>query len=199
MKRASGSSLVLLGASIAGLGVVIGFVSYPTIRKAEANALESGRLLARAAQFEAATAERDELRERVEAAREASSLVLRSIPPEPDQASLMRMLAIETNPSVLMQEVKAGDPVSASPREATPYSAVPIRVEMIATFPEVMQLLSRAEGSDRLVRTIKVTIEKQAKRDNRREADWDTPFVKATIDLDAVYGQVASAKSEVKP
>jgi hypothetical protein len=70
---------------------------------------------------------------------------------------------------------------------------------MIATVPEVMKRLSRAEGSDRLVRTIKVTIEKQAKRDNRRESDWDTPFVKATIDLDAVYGQMASAKSEVKP
>jgi hypothetical protein len=70
---------------------------------------------------------------------------------------------------------------------------------MVATFPEVMKLLTRAEGSDRLVRAIKLTIEKQPKRENRREADWDSPFVKATLELDAVYGSVADASDEVKP
>jgi hypothetical protein len=62
-----------------------------------------------------------------------------------------------------------------------------------------MGLLSRVEGGDRLVRPIRITLEKQAKRDNRREADWDSPFVRATIDLDAVYGSAVAARSEEKP
>jgi site-specific recombinase XerC len=53
--------------------------------------------------------------------------------------------------------------------------------------------------TDRLVRAIKLTIEKQPKRENRREADWDSPFVKATLELDAVYGSVADVSDEVKP
>lgn len=198
-RRVSGSSLTLLGSSLLGLAVVCGFVAYPTLNRAEARALESGRLMARASQLEAATRERDELRERVEAARLDSLAVLRVIPSQPDQASLMRMLAVETKPTVLMQTINAGDPVTASPRESGSFSAVPIKVEMVATFSEVMTLLARAEGSERLVRPIRVTLEKQAKRDNRRETDWDSPFVKATIDLDAVYGSAAATGSEGKP
>jgi hypothetical protein len=198
-RRFSNSSITLLAASIVGLGVVCAFVAYPAVIRAETRALESGRLVARASQLESATKERDDLRARVEAARVASRAVLRAIPAQPDQASLMRMLAVETKPTVLMQTINAGDPVTASPREELTFSAVPIKVEMVATFPEIMGLLSRVEGGDRLVRPIRITLEKQAKRDNRREADWDSPFVRATIDLDAVYGSAVAARSEEKP
>jgi hypothetical protein len=63
----------------------------------------------------------------------------------------------------------------------------------------VLDLLTRAEGSDRLVRAIKLSIEKQSKRENRRESDWDSPFVKATLEFDAVYGSAAAPSAEVKP
>jgi hypothetical protein len=199
MMRASGSSFALLGASLAALGAVIGFVAYPAVRRAEERALECGRLLGRAAQIEAATRERDTLRQRVEDTQRASRTVLRSIPAATDQAALMRMLAVATSHDVVTQVINAGEPVPASPSAKSPYHAVPVTVEMVATFPEVMNLLTRAEGSDRLVRVIKLTIEKQPKKDNRREADWDSPFVKANLELDAVYGTAAEASDEVKP
>lgn len=199
MMRAAGSSFALLGASLAALAAVIGFVAYPAVRKAEERALECGRLLGRASQIEAATRERDALKERVVDAQRASRTVLRSIPTVTDQASLMRMLAVATSHDVLTQVINAGESIPASPSAKLPYRAVPVTVEMVATFPEVMNLLTRAEGSDRLVRAIKLTIEKQPKRDNRREADWDSPFVKATLELDAVYGSAATAADEVKP
>ena len=198
-RRFSNSSITLLAASIVGLGVVCAFVAFPAVTRAETRALESGRLVARASQLESATKERDDLRARVEAARVASRAVLRAIPTHPDQASLMRMLAVETKPTVLMQTINAGDPVIASPLEELTFSAVPIKVEMVATFPEIMGLLSLVEGGDRLVRPIRITLEKQAKRDNRREADWDSPFVRAMIDLDAVYGSAVVVRSEEKP
>ena len=199
MIRASGSSIALLGASLAAIGAVIGFVAYPAVRKAEARALERGRLFGRAAQIDAVTRERDALKSRVEDAQAASRTVLRSIPAVTDQASLMRMLAVNTSHDVLTQVINAAESVPASPSPRSPFRAVPVTVEMVATFPEVMKLLTRAEGSDRLVRAIKLTIEKQPKRENRREADWDSPFVKATLELDAVYGSVADASDEVKP
>ena len=62
MMRASGSSFALLGASVVALGLAVAFSAYPTLRQAEADALESGRLLGRAAQIESVTRERDELK-----------------------------------------------------------------------------------------------------------------------------------------
>lgn len=200
MIRASGSSFALLGASLTAFGLVVGFVAYPALRRAEERALECGRLLGRAAQIESATRERDVLKERVQEVQRSSRTVLRSIPATTDQATLMRMLAVETSPHVLTQVINAGESVPASPAARMPFRAVPVSVEMVATFPEVLGLLTRAEGSDRLVRAIKLTIEKQAKKDSRREADWDSPFVKATLELDAVYGVAAdNAAPEVKP
>lgn len=199
MMRASGSSFALLGASVVALGLTIGFSAYPTLRRAEESALESGRLLGRAAQIESVTRERDELKKRVEAAQSSAATILRSIPTATDQASLMRMLAVETSPDVLTQTINAGDSVPASPAPRMPYRAVPVSVEMVATFPEVLELLSRAEGSERMVRAIKLSIEKQSKRDNRRESDWDSPFVKATLEFDAVYGSAEAPAAEVKP
>jgi hypothetical protein len=199
MMRASGPSLALLGASVAALGVVGAFSAYPTLCRVEERALESGRLLGRAAQLDAATRERDELKQLVQSAQQSAQSVLRSIPASTDQASLMRMLAVETGPKVLTQMINAGDPVPASPAARVPYRAVPVSVEMVATFPAVLELLTRAEGSDRMVRAIKLSIEKQPKRDNRRESDWDSPFVKATLEFDAVYGSAEQLSSEVKP
>jgi hypothetical protein len=199
MMRAAGSSFALLGASLAALGVVIGFVAYPALRKAEERALECGRLFGRAAQIDAVTRERDLLKERVQEVQRSSRTVLRSIPVTTDQATLIRMLAVETSPRVLTQVINAGESVPASPAPRMPYRAVPVSVEMVATFPEVLELLTRAEGSDRLVRAVKLTIEKQPKKENRREADWDSPFVKATLELDAVYGAAADTAPEVKP
>lgn len=188
MIRPSGTSLGLLGASVAAFGLVVGFLVVPALRRADERALECGRLYARIGKIESARLERDEIRERVESAQASSQSVLRQIPDATDQAALMSMLALETGSSVLSQTVTAGEPVPATPRSKESLKAVPVTVEITATFDEVMGLLARAENDRRLVRAIRVEMEKATRPDNRRDIDWDSPFVRATIELDAIYG-----------
>lgn len=198
MIRPSRLSLALLGASF----LTLAGVAYPCatwLKQAETDALKAGELFGWAAQIETKTRELETARQRVESVKTASREVIRDIPLAADQAMLMRMLAVETGDSVQSQMISAGEPVPASLAAASPYKAVPVTVDMVATFPEVMRLLGRAEGGDRLVRTIKISIEKQSKRDNRREPDWDSPFVKAVIELDAVYGSAAGPAKEGTP
>ncbi len=195
MIRPSNMALGLLGASVAAFGLVVGFLVVPALRRADERALECGRLYARIGKIESARLERDEIRERVESAQAASRSVLRQIPVATDQAALMSMLALETGSSVLNQTVTAGEPVPATPRSKEPLKAVPVTVEITATFEEVMGLLARAENDRRLVRAIRVEMEKATRADNRRDTDWDSPFVRATIELDAIYGTVTGAAS----
>ena len=89
--------------------------------------------------------------------------------------------------------VTAGEPVPATPRSKESLKAVPVTVEITATFDEVMGLLARAENDRRLVRAIRVEMEKATRADNRRDIDWDSPFVRATIELDAIYGSAAGS------
>jgi Tfp pilus assembly protein PilO len=193
MIRPSGTALGLLGASVAAFGLVVGFLVVPVLRSADERALECGRLYARIGKIDSARLERDEIRERVESAQASSRAVLRQIPDATDQAALMSMLAVETGSSVLNQTVTAGEPVPATPRSKESLKAVPVTVEITATFDEVMGLLARAENDRRLVRAIRVEMEKATRADNRRDIDWDSPFVRATIELDAIYGSAAGS------
>lgn len=193
MIRPSGTALGLLGASVAAFGLVVGFLVVPTLRSADERALECGRLYARIGKIDSARLERDGIRERVESAQASSRAVLRQIPDATDQAALMSMLAVETGSSVLNQTVTAGEPVPATPRSKESLKAVPVTVEITATFDEVMGLLARAENDRRLVRAIRVEMEKATRADNRRDIDWDSPFVRATIELDAIYGSAAGS------
>jgi Tfp pilus assembly protein PilO len=193
MIRPSGTALGLLGASVAAFGLVVGFLVVPALRSADERAHECGRLYARLGKIDSARLERDEIRERVESAQASSRAVLRQIPDATDQAALMSMLAVETGSSVLNQTVTAGEPVPATPRSKESLKAVPVTVEITATFDEVMGLLARAENDRRLVRAIRVEMEKATRADNRRDIDWDSPFVRATIELDAIYGSAAGS------
>lgn len=195
MIRPSGTALGLLGASVAAFGLVVGFLVAPALRRADERALECGRLYARIGKIDSARLERDEIRERVESAQAASRAVLREIPAIMDQAALMSMLAVETGSSVQSQNVTAGEPVPATPRSKEGFKAVPVTVEITATFDEVMGLLARAENDRRLVRAIRVEIEKTTRADNRRDTDWDSPFVRAKIELDAIYGTSSGANT----
>ena len=116
--------------------------------------------------------------------------VLRAIPATPDQAHLMRMLALGSSADVGTQTIVAGDALPATNGPAAGLKAVPITIEMRASFAKVIELLLRAEGDRRLVRPIGVEITRTADA----KSDDAVPLVDARIELDAVYG-VADAKS----
>ncbi len=189
--RPSTASLSVFAAALMMFGAVGGFSVYPAWTRAEVRAVESGRLLSRASQFDTLTRERDAVRAVVESARVASRQVLRNIPSEADQGALMRMLAIGAGPDVGTQTIVAGDVVPAMP-SASGYSAVPVTVEMTASFARVMEILARAEGDRKLVRPIRIEISRVADQAPNAKSSSPAGFVEARIELDAVYGSASA-------
>ncbi|MCE2885363.1 MAG: hypothetical protein LW806_10735 [Planctomycetaceae bacterium] len=193
--RPSGASLAFLSASCAALGAVVFLHALPILRLADERAAESARLFARASQLDALSAEREQLRADVATARAEATRVLREIPDESEQGArtgaLMRALAVAAGREVGSQTIVAGDPVPALLSES-PFRAVPLTVEMQASFARVMEILARAESDGRLVRPIRIEIARPVDRSGRsadeRSADEAASgFVDATIELDAVY------------
>lgn len=193
--EASRASLAGLAVATASLVAVAWLVALPALEVAESRALEAGRLLGRAEQRERIERDRDRVQASLADARVASASVLRVIPHEADQAHLMRMLAVGTGADVGTQTIVAGDSLPATPSADTPYRAVPVTVEMKATFARVMEILARAENDSRLVRPIRVEIRRPADRGAPRgdaAASEGATLVEAVLELDAVYGAPSS-------
>ncbi|MFM7261998.1 MAG: hypothetical protein ACKO3W_15520 [bacterium] len=208
--RPSSASVALLAASCMAFAAVAFFHAIPVFRLAEAREAESARLFARASQLEALRAERDRMQDAVAASRTEAERVLREIPAESEQGArtgaLMRALAVAAGSDVGSQTIVAGESVPALLSES-PFRAVPLTVDMQASFARVMEILARAESDGRLVRPIRVEISRPAERGGRaNDNDLATArasgFVDATIEFDAVYETArasAAATGEESP
>jgi hypothetical protein len=200
MMNASRISVSLLGVSVLALASATGLLLWPALATSDARTAECGRLLSQAARHDEIAAARDRLRLEVADARASADRVLRSIPAAADQAHLMRMLALGTSDDMGTQTIVAGDPVPATPSGSRDLRAVPVTVDMKATFARVMDVLARAEGDRRLVRPIRVEIERPLDDKSGREAN-PSSLVEARIELDAVFstGVAAHAAGEDQP
>lgn len=204
MMHASRISLVMLGSSAAALVGAVALLLVPAIQSSDARHSECGRLLAQVGRHDGIALERDRLQAELVAARASAQRVLRSIPARAEQAHLMRMLAVGIGPDMGTQTIVAGDAVPARPIDSGGFRAVPVTVEMKATFAMVMDVLARAEGDRRLVRPIRIEIQRPgAERASRAGASpaviVDSGLVEARLDLDAVFGAAASDESEGNP
>lgn len=208
MMHASRTSLALLAASGVSAAGAVALLLMPAIQAADARHAECGRLLAQVERREAITAERDRLGTELADARVAAERVLRAIPAAPGQAHLMRMLAVGTGPDMGTQTIVAGDVIPATPGESGGYRAIPVTVEMKASFARVMDVLARAEGDRRLVRPIRIDIQRPgAERMSRSgviqrntdEAGRADGLVEARLDFDAVFGTAMTSEPEEKP
>lgn len=200
--RASGSSLAMLAASAIAVAGVSGFMLWPAFTASEARALECGRLLTQVARYDAIAIERDRMLGELVQARASASRVLREIPAVADQAHLMRMLAVGASSDMGTQTIVAGDVIPASASGKGGLRAVPVTVEMHASFERVMEVLARAEGDRRLVRPIHIEIQRAAFDPNARGAkqtDGALPLVEARLELDAVFGAAITAAVEEQP
>jgi hypothetical protein len=182
--RASRTSMGACALGVAALSAATAFLLHPALARAEARVEECGRLFAQAAQLERVAGARDRAQSALDEERAAAAGVLRSIPAEREQAALMRLLAVSAGDGVGTQTIVAGDPLPATPGPANGLEAMPVTVEMRATYARIMELLDRAESSGRLVRPIRVEIARPARP---REGD-DPSQVDARIEIDAVYG-----------
>jgi len=218
---ASKGSLAVLGLSVLAVVGAGGTLLWPALVASEERIAECGRLLSQVERHDAIAAERDAMRVDLASARAAAARVLRTIPQGADQAHLMRMLAVGTGPDMGTQTIVAGESVPATPaaagtatntatntaagtstgashaRTGAPLRAVPVIVEMRASFERVMEVLARAEGDRRLVRPIHIEIQRPdagvAARAGARNpnatagADDGANLVEARLELDAVF------------
>jgi hypothetical protein len=221
---ATKGSLSVLGLSVLAVAGAAGMLLWPAVVASEERAAECGRLLSQVERHDAIAAERDAMRADLASARVAAARVLRTIPQGADQAHLMRMLAVGTGPDMGTQTIVAGEPVPATPagaapnptnttanattnatagatrvRTDAPLRAVPVIVEMRASFERVMEVLARAEGDRRLVRPIHIEIQRPdagaTARAGARNAggaaagtdDGAATLVEARLELDAVF------------
>ena len=89
----------------------------------------------------------------------------------------------------------SGTSVTSRARANAPLRAVPVTVEMRASFERVMEVLARAEGDRRLVRPIHIEIQRPdesaaaraAARGGAAVAPGDASLVEARLELDAVF------------
>ena len=101
------------------------------------------------------------------------------------------------------QTIVAGDVLPATPAEKAPFRAVPITIEMNATFERVMQVLARAEGDRRMVRPIRIEISRPLEGTKQRGGNAtksDPRLVEARLELDAVFAEaIAAVEGEKQP
>jgi hypothetical protein len=198
MKQASNGSLAMLALALSAVLGSTALVLMPAIGASDGRNAECGRLLAQVSRHDDILLQRDRLRAEVAHARGASDRVLRTIPRAAEQAHLMRMLALGTGPDMGTQTIVAGDSVPATPDGKAGFRAVPVTVEMQASFARVMEVLARAEGDRRLVRPIRIEIERpgaegaQARRVASRGAQPvqvdGAMLIEARLEFDAVFG-----------
>lgn len=89
----------------------------------------------------------------------------------------------------------SGTSATSRARANAPLRAVPVTVEMRASFERVMEVLARAEGDRRLVRPIHIEIQRPdesaaaraAARGGAAVAPGDASLVEARLELDAVF------------
>lgn len=204
MMHASRTSLAMLGTSALAVVGAVTLLLMPAMQSSDARNAECGRLLAQVGRHAEIAAQRDRMQAELATARAAAQRVLRAIPEGAEQAHLMRMLAVGTGPDMGTQTIVAGDAVPATPGAHEGFRAVPVTVEMKASFAMVMDVLARAEGDRRLVRPIRIEIQRPgAERMSRPGAApavvAESGLVEARLDFDAVFGTASSSEAKEMP
>jgi len=113
---------------------------------------------------------------------------LKHIPAQPGMADLMTALSVPVDGVDVVDQtltVGSGGPVAQVEDESL--HALPLTIDMIATFDLVFDVLKTAEDMNRLVRVASVRIERDGER-----AD----LVSATIELEAIYEVPAKPTDE---
>ncbi len=172
------------------LGVVVFVV--PTYRQAATVRERIGDLRARIANLEHSTQDVERLTAEVAQQRLRIEREFKIIPESADIASLIRKLSLPVDQTMVRdQTFTAGSPGDAIPGGASPLQAIPLMVDMEATFDSVFALVRSAESVDRLVRVSSVRM--MCKRD---EAQNDRPILKATVSLDAIFEPPRNMKEQ---
>jgi Tfp pilus assembly protein PilO len=198
-------------ALLAGVGLTTALFIWPNYRAARDCEIEVATLLTKIETLEVQARLLDQLQDELAQSHDRIENELKLIPESADLASLMRKLSLEVDRvSVLDQTFTAGSVTEAiagrtdtspsgpatadatSSREAD-IQAMPLTVDMESRFDAVLALIRNAETLNRLVRITSVRISsKRESQSNGATASGDSPVLKASIGLEAIF-QPASA------
>jgi len=170
--------LLVLVAAMARLFIWPGYQEASAIRR-ELNVLK-----AKMNSLHDANLQVQKLSQEVTAMRAEVARRYKSIPPAPDIEELIRKLSLPVdNVSVMDQAFSTGSPEDVNLGAASELRAMPVKVEMSATFESIFALIRAAESMEQLMRVSSVKV--ICKRDEKTS---DTlPMLNASVGLEAIY------------
>jgi Tfp pilus assembly protein PilO len=170
--------LLVLVAAMARLFIWPGYQDAASIRR------ELGVLKAKMNSLKDAGVQVKKLEEQVRQVRLEVARKYKSIPQTPDTEDLYRKLSLAVDGvSVMDQSFNTGSAEDVSLGAASELRAMPVKVEMSATFESIFALIRAAESMDKLVRVSSVKV--ICKRDEKTSDSL--PMLNASVGLEAIY------------
>lgn len=174
------------------LGLGVATVIWPNYRQAATTRKHVAELRQKIGSIEIQNREVQRLDSDVTKLRSRVANELKLIPEAPASAALIGKLSQPVdNITVMDQQIMTGSPSEAIIGGKTSVQAMPLTVDMEATFDSIFALIQNAESIGRLVRVSSVRI--LCKRDEKSATANDPPIVKATVVLEAIYDPPGAA------
>ena len=175
--------------------LMVSLVIWPNYRRAGTVRQQVADLNSRIDRFGSQSEEKERLEAQLRLTEDLVTNDLKLIPVAPDLARLIRTLSqVVDRVQVLDQTFTAGTPGAAIIGSQSTVQAMPLTVDMQATFDSVFALLQNAESIDRLVRVNSVRV--ICKRDEKdSDSDSEAPIVKATVGLEAIFDSPPAQES----
>jgi len=181
----------LLLAGAAGFGVLIvggALLVWPRYTAMREVRAETVQLKEKIKDLSGMSKEVERLARELQDVRTVVEVDLKNIPEAPDVARIMHKLSLPADGrTVLNQEFAAGTMVEISAGESGGARAIPLTVDMRATFDAVVALIRAAEQLDDLVRVSSVRLAA-----DRADVDPEVPMLLATVGLE-VLGELPPA------
>jgi Tfp pilus assembly protein PilO len=178
-------TILAVGGMVALLVVGVAFLAWPAYRDALQIRSQTQQLLEKSQRLQGDTRVVTRLAERVRNLRTHVERDLKVIPDEPRIAEMMRRLSLPVDGiTVRDQTFAAGSPKPASTQHEVPFNAVPVTVELDASFDAIFSLLRATESTPQLIRVHSVHIERSAEEGKSQvPSDW----LHATLSLEAIH------------
>jgi len=183
--------ILALAASMVVLAIGFGLLVWPALSRTTEVTADIADLDHKNKTLEERTALIGRLVEELDSAKDRAKNTLKRIPNSPEIAELIRQLSMPVDGYfVADQTFTAGRSKEASPDEDVTARAVPLTVDVVARYDAVLELIRRAESSDRLVRVASVRVRRHPDKSNI-ESDNDAMLI-ASITLEAVFDPSAT-------
>ena len=164
---------------VLSLGIGFAFLVWPQYRSARATFAEIETLEYKIENSDAESESLEQLADKLQEVKTHFHDDLKEIPLEADMAGLMAGLTIPVDHKTLIdQQFTAGQPVVVNTVPDQTIEALPLKVEMLASFGTVYSLIETVESMNRLVRISSLQLER---------SEEDDQLLVADIELQAIF------------